>query len=141
MNQSDNVLKAEFEVTKENTLRKIKNAKDIYYSKEFENCLRKPKKMWRLINDLATNKIKDQSSAPPKLIVNNVLITDPVIICDTFNEYFSTIGTTLANGISDPFEQLDDDSSESYINPNPPPPPSNGKVFSPFEKSFTSSCY
>lgn len=59
--------------------------------------------MWRLVNDLANNKIKDESSAPPKLIVNNVLITELVIICDTFNEYFSMIGTTLDNAISSNF--------------------------------------
>lgn len=76
----------------------IQKTKNTYYHKCFESTAKKPRKMWELINDLSKNKIKD-FSGPDKLIADSGEITDKQEICEEFNSYFSSIGTTLANEI------------------------------------------
>ncbi|VVD02350.1 unnamed protein product [Leptidea sinapis] len=76
----------------------IRNTKDSYYYKEFQKCVKKPKKMWNLINDLSKNNLKTVIT-PSKLVINSKLITDSIEICEELNKYFSTIGTILANQI------------------------------------------
>lgn len=50
----------------------------------------KPRKMWKLINDLSKNKIRDKTG-PQKLETDTGTITDPKEICESLNSYFSTI--------------------------------------------------
>lgn len=78
--------------------KQIKETKENYFYKEFTNCAHKPKKMWNLINNLASNKIK-QICAPSKLIVDSIEITDAKLIAENFNKYFSSIGKQLADQI------------------------------------------
>ena len=58
--------------------------------------------LWKTINDITKFKNKQQESI--KEIVNdeNKTITDPVEMANTFNIYFSTIGSKLASKIDKP---------------------------------------
>lgn len=103
-NPKNDTLKEEFKIKKDYVSKLIQDTKDSYHYKEFNKCVNKPKKMWELVNNLANNKIK-QSCAPPKLLVNSKLITEPNEICNTFNEYFSTIGPLLAKEIPKTFHE------------------------------------
>ncbi|KOB66807.1 putative tick transposon, partial [Operophtera brumata] len=91
-------LKADFKSKRDYTAKLIQNTKNNYHYSEFMKCTYKPKKMWKLINDLASNKIK-QSCAPPKLSIDSKIITSTSEICEVFNQYFSTIGSLLAEQI------------------------------------------
>lgn len=61
--------------------------------------------MWELINSLAKNKIK-HSCAPSKLETNMGISSDVQLICETFNEFFSTIGAKLALKIQNSSSQV-----------------------------------
>lgn len=76
----------------------IQATKSKFYHKSFKECERKPLKMWQLINSLSNNKLK-KSVAPSKLQSSTGLITDEKEICECFNDYFSSVGTLLANQI------------------------------------------
>nr|XP_034839952.1 uncharacterized protein LOC117996059 [Maniola hyperantus] len=76
----------------------IRDTKKMYYCNEFNKCTNKPKKMWGVINTLAVNKLKN-TTALPKLTTATGTITDGNKICQTFNDFFLTIGTELANNI------------------------------------------
>lgn len=72
----------------------IKTSKCKYYTNCFNNCKKQPKKMWQLINKLSKNKIKN-SSTPPKLMdQSGTVLTDKNDICEHFNDFFSSVGTT-----------------------------------------------
>lgn len=91
-------LKKDYETNRHNTAQEIKNTRDAYYYKEFKKCNKDLKHMWKLINTLATNKIKTDT-VTPKLISGSNSITDPIQVCETFNIFFSTIGSILAKQI------------------------------------------
>ncbi|KAH9635671.1 hypothetical protein HF086_001462 [Spodoptera exigua] len=91
-------IKNKFEEEREKVNTTIRNTKKEYYYKLFQENLKKPKKTWELINTLARNKVKD-NCAPSKLIIGSNVITEGISICDAFNEYFSSIGSLLANQI------------------------------------------
>lgn len=76
----------------------IRETKVNYYKKCFQETSRKPKKMWSLIADLTHNNNKNQS-LPERLAVDLRTITDTKEICESFNNYFSSIGIKLANDI------------------------------------------
>lgn len=74
----------------------IKKTKIEYYEKEFKKRMKSPKLMWRLINDLATNKTRT-ISPPTKLIQGTTTLNNEAEICEAFNIFFATIGTNLAD--------------------------------------------
>lgn len=88
--------KAETFIKKRNEVSEyIQHTKSTYYTKEFNKCKKKPRKMWSLINSLSLNKIKE-TSAPNKLEVSEGVISDTTDICETFNKFFSNVGSILA---------------------------------------------
>ncbi|CAH2100147.1 unnamed protein product [Euphydryas editha] len=95
------------DVIKETTFKKARNEvtlsirkkKAKYYCKMFGDCRTNPAKMWSLLNNLCVNKVKEKS-VPEKLQTSNGYITNKKEICECFNNYFSTIGLTLANNIN-----------------------------------------
>lgn len=58
--------------------------------------------MWQLIKSLTNNK-PHHSCVPSKLVFNSKIISEPSEICQIFNNYFSTIGPSLANEIPSKF--------------------------------------
>ncbi|CAK1580099.1 unnamed protein product [Parnassius mnemosyne] len=62
------------------------------------NCENKPAKTWALINKLSYNKIKE-TKAPAEFQTETATLTDPLEICEHFNQYFSTIGESLTSEI------------------------------------------
>lgn len=91
-------LHKQFKSERNKTAQKIKNTKKKFYYGAFKKYTGNPKRMWKLINTLSNNKIKPHCT-PPKLLTKDGPITDGNEICETFNVFFSTIGSTLANAI------------------------------------------
>ncbi|XP_045453918.1 uncharacterized protein LOC123663272 [Melitaea cinxia] len=98
MNPKDDKLKEQFTIEQNKVNKLIKRLRKQYYLNAFENCRRKPKKMWNLISSLSNNKVKN-CNVPSKLVINGDIITDCTEICNTFNNFFSTIGSVLVNCI------------------------------------------
>ncbi|KAI5643357.1 endonuclease-reverse transcriptase domain-containing protein [Phthorimaea operculella] len=94
----NNKLEENFTKEKNNVTNLIKTTKDSYYYQKFTMCLNDPKKLWNLFNYLSNNKLKSNCSIP-KLVVNLKTITDPTEVCCTFNQYFASIASILANQI------------------------------------------
>ncbi|KAL0810050.1 hypothetical protein ABMA28_010870 [Loxostege sticticalis] len=101
-NPDSEALKEDFRNKRNEVTKLIHDTKKTYYYKEFVKRKNDPKKIWNLVNTLTVNKLK-RSCAPPKLILNSKEIKDPHDICQTFNSYFSSIGTLLANEIPSKF--------------------------------------
>ena len=86
-----------------NKLSHIKEqSKKNYFQKILTDSKHNLKLLWKTINDITKFKNKQQESI--KEIVNdeNKTITDPVEMANTFNTYFSTIGSKLASKIDKP---------------------------------------
>ncbi|CAH2087332.1 unnamed protein product [Euphydryas editha] len=97
-NPKDDKLKKLFTIEQNKVNKLIKRLRKQYYLNAFENCRRKPKKMWNLISSLSNNKVKN-CNVPSKLVINDNTITDCTEICNSFNNFFSTIGSVLVNCI------------------------------------------
>lgn len=101
-NKTCNTLRSAFIQERNRVTITIKKAKKKYYCAAFKKCKNKPKKIWNLINTLTSNKIK-HVCAPSKIICNNETITDIDEICAHFNQFFSSVGSELANLIPQSF--------------------------------------
>ena len=86
-----------------NVTNEIRNAKRIYFKDKFEQSTGNPKKTWKVINEVLKRKSKNKTC--DEFIINDDITSDPSIIVDRFNEYFSTIGTELANKL--PLPEVD----------------------------------
>ena len=79
----------------------IRNAKKIYYHKQFENYKSDIKKTWGQINEILSNK-KKSSELPKYFIDGNKTLTSDLDIANCFNKFFCSIGPSLANSIKSP---------------------------------------
>ena len=100
---TDNIL---YEIKKINfkTFEKIVNneitaAKSLYYFNTFTAQKNDMKKTWSTINE-TLNRSKNKSDLPNKFLVDNRTITDPKEIANSFNVFFSTIGTNLSSNVN-----------------------------------------
>lgn len=83
-----------------NLLKKvIDKAKELYEIKQAEISCKNTKNMWNYINNKMGNK-KSKSKNIEKLNVNDEIVTDPNLIAEHFNNFFTNIGHELANNIS-----------------------------------------
>ena len=75
----------------------IKKSKCLYYKSSLENHTGNPKKTWGIVNDiLGRNKEK---GVIKEVVVNDESIKDKLSIAQSFNDYFSSIASFLANNI------------------------------------------
>lgn len=76
----------------------IRIAKRTYYDTKFEQAKSDLKTTWKLINEVI-NIRKKKSFYPTSFNINNNMISDPKKIADEFCQYFTNVGTSLANKI------------------------------------------
>lgn len=97
---SKDKIKEELFINKRNDVAgQIQKTKKLYYYKAFNDCKKKPAKMWKLINNLSNNRVKE-NTGPNKLKTLNGYITEEKEICNCFNDFFAEIGSTLASLIT-----------------------------------------
>ena len=93
-----------------NTLtRVIKNIKNLYYHKKFEETKGDIKKTWDNINKLLGNSKKTTTNI---FKLNGRFTDDPLVISNKFNDFFANIATNLKNNLPDP--------NSNYIDYLPP---------------------
>ena len=78
--------------------RSIKLAKQNYYHARFEKCKHDIKNTWHTIKEIL-NRNSQKSAFPQHFQIEGTLEADKKIIAEKFNEYFASIGTTLATAI------------------------------------------
>lgn len=74
----------------------IKKTKQNYYKSKLESCEGDSKSMWRLINEAANRKRKDKTIIS-ELNIDGKVTNDMTTMCDSINNYFSTVGADLAS--------------------------------------------
>ena len=92
----------------------LKDSKKQYFNEFFKNNINNIKNTWKGIKDIINIKSK-VNSQPNCIFHNNSNISDPKIIADSFNEYFSNVGKKIQSKI--PVTNLKYD--EYLDNPNP----------------------
>jgi hypothetical protein len=108
--------KGKLNVFRNNLKKAIRKEERQYYAYEFNKRSKNVKLTWEFINELLhRNKCSTHSQHVPTIIHNNIKLTDPTLIANQFNIYFSSVGSTLASKI--PSTSVD---FTSYLpHPNP----------------------
>ena len=86
----------EYRVLKNYLIEIIKISKKTYYENYFTTNSNKLKKIWLGIKEIINIKSKNYE-VPTCIQVNNNTITDPIKICNTFNDYFTNIADDILN--------------------------------------------
>ena len=89
--------KTEFKDYRASLRKIIRKAKHDYYTHIFNRHKNDIKKTWSLINETLNRNLKKQSTH--EFLINDEMISDPIIIANKFNQYFAHIGSTLADKI------------------------------------------
>jgi len=84
----------------------IKSSKKLHFEKALTKNQSNLKKTWQILRK-AINKNINKENGVQNLLVNNVQVTDPKIIADNFNLFFTNVANDIVNS----------------INPSPVPPP------------------
>ena len=79
----------------------IRVAKKNYFKSCFNRYKNDIKKTWLTINDIL-NRLKKKNSFPDSFQINNETVTDTSLIANSFNTYFTNIGSNLASQIIPP---------------------------------------
>jgi len=76
----------------------LKKAETLYYKEHFDTRVNSVKQLWTNINHLLISNIK-QKTHIQKLTVNNKVITNPRDISNSLNNYFCSVGESLAESL------------------------------------------
>ena len=87
----------EYRILRNRLNNKLDSAKKTYFQNRFTRNRNNSKKSWGVLNEILNRKRK--SSLCGSLLINNCLTSDKNLIAEHFNNYFSCIGTTLAQTI------------------------------------------
>ena len=90
----------------ENNYKKYRNmittlcrrSKENYYSKYFKDNFSNIKKIWEGIKSIISTK-SNSNHVPTCLEINNNIVTDPMCISNTFNDYFSSVADEIKKSI------------------------------------------
>ena len=66
----------------------ITDAKTSHYTALLSTCKSDPKGFWKILNDLIPKK---SSPAPPSVIIDDNAVSEPMLIAEEFNDYFSNL--------------------------------------------------
>ena len=91
-----------FKLYRNNLTRAIKESKKAYYKNQVKTNRQNPKKLWNILNNITNLKSKKQINNINLSLTPEEIITDPITIANTFNHYFTTVGTNLSNKIKMP---------------------------------------
>ena len=85
---------------------KIRIAKKKYFEHKFNSVKSDIKKTWKLINNILNSKRKKQVSIK-KIVENGAIHSDPISICNSFNNFFVDVGRNIAESVkSNPNDHL-----------------------------------
>ena len=76
----------------------VRAAKKKYYEEQFTYFQSNLKKSWSLLHE-AINKMPKKSDSVSSISVNNVAISDPLVIANHFNHFFTNVAVNLSKEI------------------------------------------
>ena len=76
----------------------IRKAKDIYYGIKIDNCQADSRKLWSLLNEVIDRK-QCRHKMPSNFIVNGKTVQNKKNIANAFNNYFASIGKSMADDL------------------------------------------
>jgi hypothetical protein len=76
----------------------FRNAELLYYRKKIANCSNN-KTLWNTINEALNKKGKFKCAPSEIALSENKTTTDPIIICNSFNDFFVNVGQNINNSI------------------------------------------
>ena len=79
----------------------IRQAKLLYYKEQFTTFNNDVKNTWKTINGIIQNS-KNKEPPSEKISIDDVIVSDPGQIANSFNRYFRNIGADLASNIQAP---------------------------------------
>ena len=88
----------------------LRLSKKLYYEQGFKKFKSNPKKTWELLNEITCR--QSNKSTISETTVQNETISDPKQIANTFNNYFTKIGSEIADAV--PFIETN---PVDYLNP------------------------
>lgn len=99
-------LKNEFKIYRATLRRSIREAKRLYYIRIFDLYKSDIKKTWSIIKESLNNNSTNKEPIT-EFVFDNITIKDSDQIANKFNEYFISIGRTLAESITSPHQFSD----------------------------------
>jgi hypothetical protein len=75
----------------------VRQAKALYYENSFANFSKNPRKTWQLLKEAAN--LNPSNSSISEISINGASTTDNFEISNAFNNFFSTVGTSISNSI------------------------------------------
>lgn len=90
--------KAKYDKMKRFVAKHIKLAKNKYYKSYFEQYSNNSKKQWQMLNSLL-NRQKSKNTTIKLRDDNGTTVTNPAVVAERFNDYFSTIAEKLKSKI------------------------------------------
>ena len=93
------VNRAAYNRFKNHTTKTIRNAEKMYYKKIISSHNNSTTNLWKIFGKIL-NKKKVKHKNISSLLINDVKITDPQVITDSFNNFFCEIGENLAKNFS-----------------------------------------
>lgn len=75
-------------------------AQEMYYKQMFDSKTNTIKKLWENLNTVCSFKRKPSKNSVSKLIINDQVLVDSYNISNGFNKYFSSVGETLVQNLT-----------------------------------------
>ena len=102
-NLFDESIAKKYKVYKNKLVQVKEVAKKLYYKNVIENNKSDPKKTWRVIIEILSQKHHKNNNIPSKIMdENNHTYANPIAISNAFNSYFARVSSTLASKIPAP---------------------------------------
>ena len=93
----------------------LRNAEKMYYAARFDDVKNNMSKTWSLIKSVMKPDV-EKSASISQLQIDNVLVNDPKLIANKFNNYFINVGSSLSEKIIDPGGSYLDYVKTSHLN-------------------------
>ena len=75
----------------------IRLSKKLYFERGFKRYKSDPKKTWDLLNEITCRNSKNPSISD--IYINGSIINDPKIVANTFNKFFTNIGSEISDTV------------------------------------------
>jgi signal recognition particle subunit SEC65 len=116
LSNPDLVNVTKYRTYKQNYFKIVRAAKKLYFKAKLEANTKNPKKTWETLNEaLGKNKSNQNVS---KINVNGTLSSEPKIIANHFNSFFTKIGKDISNSIQPVQKQPEDYIQYDHVFPN-----------------------
>jgi hypothetical protein len=107
---------AKYQIFKRIYFKTVRAAKKLYFKNKLQENLKNPRKTWETLNE-ALGKEK-KSSTIDKLNIDGIVSSEPVLIANHFNSFFTKIGSDIANSIPPVQKQPEDYIHYNHVFPD-----------------------